>query len=498
MNVAELRQEYMRAGLSEADADRDPVRQFEHWLEDALRARLPLPNAATLATVSEAGTPAARAVLLKGIERGGFVFYTNYRSRKGRELDARAAACLVFLWPDLERQVRIEGSVEKLSAEESDAYFATRPLGARLSAWASAQSERVPDRAALEAAMEEARKRHGERPPRPPHWGGYRVTPQSIEFWQGRADRLHDRLLYTRGGGVSSDIWRVELASGPVCVKCALPRLRVAQVWEAPVERSRYEYEWFRIAAAAVPGAVPQVIAQEGGMLAMQYLDPARHPVWKDLLREGHADAGFASKVGRSLAAIHSATANQEEVARRFATDDIFYAIRLEPYLVATAAAHPDLEANLLGLLARTAITKLCLVHGDVSPKNILVGPHGPVFLDAECAWYGDPAFDLAFCLNHLLLKCLWVPQAKSAFLNSFAALRGGYLERMSYEDPKSLEARTAALLPALLLARVDGKSPVEYLTGGKDLVRRVARAMLAQPPATLGEIQKAWQESSM
>src|SRR5207249_384743 len=152
---------------------------------------------------------------------------------------------------------------------------------------------------------------------------------------------------------------------------------------------------------------------------------------------------------------------------------------------------------NLLGLLARTAITKLCLVHGDVSPKNILVGPRGPVFLDAECAWYGDPAFDLAFCLNHLLLKCLWVPQAKSAFLNCLAALRGGYLERMSYEDPKSLEARTAALLPALLLARVDGKSPVEYLTDGKDLVRRVARALLAQPPATLGEIQKAWQEPS-
>src|SRR5438552_3385558 len=201
------------------------------------------------------------------------------------------------------------------------------------------------------------------------------------------------------GGGVSSDIWRVDLASGPVCVKCALPRLRVAQVWEAPVERSRYEYEWFRIAAAAVPGAVPQVIAQEGGVLAMQYLDPARHPVWKDLLRKGQADAGFASKVGRSLAAIHSATANQKEVERRFPSDDIFYAIRLEPYLVATAAVHPDLEANLLGLLARTAITKLCLVHGDVSPKNILVGPRGPVFLDAECAWYGDPAFDLASCL---------------------------------------------------------------------------------------------------
>src|SRR2546430_7732601 len=145
MNVAKLRQEYMRAGLSEADADRDPVRQFEHWLEDALRARLPLPNAATLATVSEAGTPAARAVLLKGIERGGFVFYTNYRSRKGRELDARAAACLVFLWSDLERQGRIAGSGGKPSARETEAYFATRPPGARASASASAPSARRPD-----------------------------------------------------------------------------------------------------------------------------------------------------------------------------------------------------------------------------------------------------------------------------------------------------------------------------------------------------------------
>ncbi len=206
MNVAELRQEYMRAGLSEVDADRDPVRQFEHWLEDALRARLPLPNAATLATVSEAGTPAARAVLLKGIERGGFVFYTNYRSRKGLELEARAAACLVFLWSELERQVRVEGTVEKVTAEESDAYYATRPLGARISAWASPQSDRVADRSVLEKSFTERKRQYGEQPPRPPHWGGYRLIPQSIEFWQGRADRLHDRLHYRRAGGA----WVIE------------------------------------------------------------------------------------------------------------------------------------------------------------------------------------------------------------------------------------------------------------------------------------------------
>jgi pyridoxamine 5'-phosphate oxidase len=206
MNIAELRQEYMRAGLAESEADPDPMRQFERWFEDALRARLPLPNAMTLATVSAAGTPAARAVLLKGRERGGFVFHTNYLSRKGRELEARAAACLVFLWSELERQVRIEGGVERVSPQDSDDYFATRPLGARLSAWASEQSEPVPSREMLEKSMEEARRRYGERPPRPPHWGGYRVLPQAIEFWQGRADRLHDRLLYTRDGGG----WRIE------------------------------------------------------------------------------------------------------------------------------------------------------------------------------------------------------------------------------------------------------------------------------------------------
>jgi pyridoxamine 5'-phosphate oxidase len=206
MNIAELRQEYMRAGLSESLADPDPLRQFERWFQDALRANLPLPNAMTLATVTDSGAPSARIVLLKGVERGGFVFYTNYRSRKGRELAARPAACLVFQWSDLERQVRVDGAVHRVSAAAADAYFASRPLGARLSAWASAQSEKVASRAALEKAVEEVRARHGDDPPRPSHWGGYRVVPDAIEFWQGRANRLHDRLLYTRAGAA----WTIE------------------------------------------------------------------------------------------------------------------------------------------------------------------------------------------------------------------------------------------------------------------------------------------------
>ncbi len=299
-------------------------------------------------------------------------------------------------------------------------------------------------------------------------------------------------------GGVASDIWKICLPNGPVCVKRALAKLRVAADWRAPVERNRYEARWMRRAAAAAPGSVPELLGQdeESGALAMQYLPPERYRLWKNELRDGHADPAVARAVAERLVRIHAATAADPAVAAEFPTDRIFYDIRLEPYLVATAARHPDRAGELQALVAATQANKRALVHGDVSPKNILVGPDGPVFLDAECAWWGDPAFDLSFCLNHLLLKCLWVPTARTGLFRAFDELANTYLAAVNWESPTALEARTAHLLPGLLLARVDGKSPVEYITAEADreTVRRVARGLLTVPADRLADIGHAWQ----
>jgi len=200
-SLADLRQEYSAGGLSEDDADRDPFALFRRWFDQAVVAGLPDPNAFTLATSTPDGSPSARAVLLKGLDARGFTFFTNYDSRKGRELEANPRAAMVFLWQALERQVRVEGTVEVVTAAESDEYFAVRPLGSRLGAWASPQSAVIPGRAYLEQQHAELTTRYpGGVVPRPPHWGGYRVLPRVIEFWQGRPSRLHDRIRFTHDG----------------------------------------------------------------------------------------------------------------------------------------------------------------------------------------------------------------------------------------------------------------------------------------------------------
>lgn len=298
-------------------------------------------------------------------------------------------------------------------------------------------------------------------------------------------------------GGVSADIWRVDLEGGPVCVKRALPRLKVASDWRAPVERGTYEARWMQLVGAISPESVPRLLGRdpEAGLFVMEFLDPSRFPLWKAELSRGRVDPNFAALVGSRIGWIHASTAGNPETASRFATDSIFQALRLEPYLRTTAVAHPDRACQLEELASLTARTRLALVHGDVSPKNLLVGPEGPVFLDSECAWYGDPAFDLAFCLNHLLLKCLLVRSATQKLLACFDVLVQSYLAEVTWEPRPELEARAAHLLPGLLLARVDGKSPVEYLTerSQRNLVRRVARALLAEPVDELVSVRRSW-----
>jgi aminoglycoside phosphotransferase (APT) family kinase protein len=299
-------------------------------------------------------------------------------------------------------------------------------------------------------------------------------------------------------GGIASDIWKVETPDRCFVIKRALPRLRVAQEWTAPVSRNANEADWMLVAERTAPSAVPRILARdtEAGIFAMTYLDPAQYPVWKQELRAGRVNPAFAAQVGKTIAAIHAATAGSADLARRFANEGTFYSLRIEPYLEATARCHPDLAEPLLQLARDTLCSKRALVHGDVSPKNILVGPSGPVFLDAECAWFGEPAFDLAFCLNHLLLKCVWMPFSREAFLASFDALAKSYLASVRWEPSDDIEARAARLLPALLLARIDGKSPVEYIQeeDAKNFVRQVARPLIARPPLRLAAIRDVWE----
>ena len=299
-------------------------------------------------------------------------------------------------------------------------------------------------------------------------------------------------------GGISCDVWKVE-RPGPgrdsaksikpvLVVKRALARLRVEADWRAPPERWAAEVAWLKLAGAIDPGTAPQILGEDAqaGMFAMAFLE--NRPLWKTELAAGHIDPGFAAITGHKLATIHASTAGRDEIAARFDNGAQFHALRLEPYLLFTAQRHPDVANLIEDMVAGIAGARIALMQGDISPKNILVDEEGPIFLDAETACYGDPVFDLSFCLNHLLLKCVWHPEYAHAYLESFAALKNAYLARIDWEDPAGLEQRAAHLLAALLLARVDGKSPVEYLTAERDktVVRETAKAFLKSGEASL------------
>ncbi len=292
----------------------------------------------------------------------------------------------------------------------------------------------------------------------------------------------------------------VEAGGRRFCVKRALPRLKVAALWEAPVERNAAEAAYFRAVARWLPYAVPRVLGEdaEAGWFAMDYLEPEDHHLWKTELLAGIVEPDFAAAVGRDLGLIHARSAADSDVPAAFANDATFEAIRIEPYLRATGRAHPELASRFDELARMTLTTRRALVHGDVSPKNILQGPGGPVFLDAECAWFGDPAFDLAFCLNHLLLKGAREGADRSLYAAAFSALAGAYLAQVDWESVTEIEVRAAALLPALFLARVDGKSPVEYLTleSEREAVRQCAAPLIADPPRRLMDVAEAWERA--
>lgn len=296
-------------------------------------------------------------------------------------------------------------------------------------------------------------------------------------------------------GGVSSELWRVDLAGRTVCVKHALEKLQVRGDWYAPVSRNAVEWDWLNFAAAVVPGQVPEPLAHDAdrGLFAMGFLPARDYPVWKARLLAGTVNRDEAAAVGTLIGRLHAASAGDPQLARRFATDGNFASLRIDPYLVTIARRHPNLSREIGQIIRRTTTTRLTVVHGDVSPKNILLGPSGPVLLDAECAWYGDPAFDLAFVINHLVLKTLVVSGHREALVASANALAESYARQVTWEPADAIVARAAALLPALLLARVDGLSPVEYLDREQQsAVRAVARKLLGARPTPLNAVVTA------
>jgi aminoglycoside phosphotransferase (APT) family kinase protein len=323
-----------------------------------------------------------------------------------------------------------------------------------------------------------------------------RARVMSFLLDQGLVTEGEEPVMTPLDGGVSSDLWKVEARDRTICVKGALARLRVAREWRAPVSRNHVEYEYLRFADGVAPGQVPRVLAHDksAGLFAMEYLPPESHPVWKTQLLRGRTGVEVAAAVGDLVGRLHAASTVGEALAVRFATDDNFDALRIQPFFRDTAASHGGLAKRFAHLAERTAETHVALVHGDVSPKNILLGPDGPVLLDAECAWFGDPAFDVAFCVSHLLLKSVKLPMSSPRLLEASLLLAAAHSVHVSWEPATSCAERVATLLPALALARVDGTSPVEYLDESqRQLVRAAGRTMMGEPVSSVAEALEQW-----
>jgi len=302
--------------------------------------------------------------------------------------------------------------------------------------------------------------------------------------------------LLTLSGGVSSDVWKAVGPRGTACIKQALPTLRVATRWDVPVKRGEYEARWLETASDIVPLSVPKMLKYEphSHLLGMQFFAPEDFPNWRTQIFDGTVDRTVASALGHVVGKIHAATADAPAMRTRFDSDALFDALRLDPYFRSLRSSHPDLADRLDKIIERTATTRRVLVHGDVSPKNVLVGKGGPVLLDAECAWFGDPAFDVAFLCTHLLLKARVRPAHAIELRLAFADYINAYESHVNWESLTALRGRSADLLAAMLLARIDGKSPVDYLPPScRAWVRSVARDLLKGKPTSPTDVLNAW-----
>jgi aminoglycoside phosphotransferase (APT) family kinase protein len=290
-------------------------------------------------------------------------------------------------------------------------------------------------------------------------------------------------------GGVASDIALIRIGDRKLCVKFALPKLKVAADWFAPVHRNKAEYAWLELVAKVAPKSAVKLLGQSTALhgFAMEFLDGQQAYLWKDALLAEANDNGEAALLGKLVGQVHAASTKSEFDTQAFQNADDFWALRIEPYLLYTASVHREVAVELEAMAEQLHQSNRVLVHGDVSPKNIFIRSAGPVVLDAECATMGDASFDLSFCMNHLILKAMHLPASQEQYLQNALQLWVAYKPFVSWESVEALESRICQLVPALMLARVDGKSPVEYLTESERLfVRATALALLKKPEQTL------------